>query len=47
MKVAKAREYLNPDQGYDSLAKKYSIAKGTVPSFTCWYQQRYPDSIPE
>src|SRR3954451_10105500 len=47
LKIAIAREYLSTDQGYDSLAKKYNIAEGTVPSFIRWYQQRYPHGVPE
>src|SRR4051794_37364076 len=43
VKIAIAREYLSTDQGYDTLAKKYNIAEGTIPSFIRWYQQRYPD----
>jgi transposase-like protein len=42
LKIAIAREYLTTDQGYDTLAKKYNIAEGTLPSFIRWYQQRYP-----
>jgi transposase-like protein len=45
LKIAIAREYLTTDQGYDTLAKKYNIAEGTLPSFIRWYQQRYPDGI--
>src|SRR4051794_27600366 len=42
LKIAIAHEYLTTDQGYDTLAKKYNIAEGTLPSFIRWYQQRYP-----
>ena len=45
LKIAIAREYLSTDLGYDSLAKKYNIAQGTIPSFIRWYQQRYPDGV--
>ena len=47
VKIAIAREYLSTDQGYDTLAKKYNIAEGTIPSFIRWYQQRYPDGAAE
>ena len=47
LKITIAREYLSTDQGYDTLAKKYNIAQGTIPSFIRWYQQRYPDGAPE
>jgi transposase-like protein len=47
LKISIAREYLTTDQGYDTLAKKYNIAQGTIPSFIRWYQQRYPHGIPE
>jgi transposase-like protein len=43
LKIAIAREYLSTDQGYDTLARKYNIAEGTLPSFIRWYRQRYPD----
>lgn len=43
LKIAIAREYLTTDQGYDTLARKYNIAQGTLPSLIRWYQQRYPD----
>ena len=45
LKIAIAHEYLSTDQGYDTLAKKYNIAQGTLPSFIRWYQQRYADAI--
>lgn len=48
LKIAIAREYLTTDQGYGTLAKKYNIAEGTIPSLIRWYQQRYPDgTIPQ
>src|SRR3982750_4651465 len=47
VKIAIAREYLSTDQGYDTLAKKYNIAEGTIPSFIRWYQQRYPPGVTE
>jgi transposase-like protein len=47
LKITIAREYLSTDQGYDTLAKKYNIAQGTLPSFIRWYQQRYPDGAAE
>src|SRR3954469_3836059 len=43
LKIAIAREYLSTDQGYGTLAKKYNIAEGTLPSFIRWYEQRYPN----
>ena len=43
LKITIAREYLSTDQGYDTLAKKYNIAQGTLPSLIRWYQQRYVD----
>src|SRR5947208_17033144 len=45
LKIAIAREYLSTDQGYDTLARKYNIAEGTLPSFIRWYQQRYPAGV--
>src|SRR4051812_48541000 len=47
LKIAIATEYLNTNQGYGTLAKKYSIAEGTLPSLIRWYQQRYPNGAPE
>jgi transposase-like protein len=47
LKIAIAREYLSTDQGYGTLAKKYNIAEGTLPSLIRWYQQRYPDGATE
>ena len=47
LKIVIAREYLSTDQGYGTLAKKYNIAQGTLPSFIRWYQQRYPDGVTE
>jgi transposase-like protein len=47
LKIAIAREYLTTDQGYGTLAKKYNISEGTLPSFIRWYQQRYPNGAPE
>jgi len=47
LKITIAREYLTTDQGYGTLAKKYNIAEGTLPSFIRWYEQRYPNSSTE
>ena len=47
LKIAIAREYLTTDQGYGTLAKKYNISKGTIPSVIRWYEQRYPTGAPE
>jgi transposase-like protein len=43
LKITIAREYLSTDQGYGSLARKYNIAPGTLPSLIRWYQQRYAE----
>ena len=45
LKIAIAREYLSTDQGYGTLAGKYNIAQGTLPSLIRWYQQRYPNGV--
>ena len=43
LKLAIARDYFTSNLGYGSLAKKYDVPAGTVPSLIQWYRKKYPD----
>lgn len=43
LKLAIARDYFTSHLGYGSLAKKYDVPQGTVPSIVKWYRKKYGD----
>ena len=46
-KVQIALEYLNGDQGYGLIAKKYGISKTNVASFVSWYRKDHQSLMKE